>query len=159
MSGPEFFQTPMGRQFYESTVPRIATAMERLTAALAALPSNAFIPGASAARDVVGDVGDVVGIGVTGRRAPVADYTPRERRLIEERDKAQAHADLAEERLARFMPSERRGNTVTLGEQQAVERLRAVLSGTGFAEKLDVGTLDADTYALLVRVVRAAWGG
>lgn len=30
MSGPEFFQTPMGRRFYESTMPRIADGIEKL---------------------------------------------------------------------------------------------------------------------------------
>lgn len=30
MSGPEFFQTPMGRKFYEADVPRIAKALEKL---------------------------------------------------------------------------------------------------------------------------------
>ena len=29
--GPEFFQTPMGKRFYESTVPRIAESLEKLT--------------------------------------------------------------------------------------------------------------------------------
>jgi hypothetical protein len=29
-NGPEFFQTPMGRRFYESTVPDIATALLRI---------------------------------------------------------------------------------------------------------------------------------
>ena len=27
---PEFFQTPMGHRFYESTMPRIATALETI---------------------------------------------------------------------------------------------------------------------------------
>ena len=30
MSGPEFFQTQMGKRFFESTAPRIATALEGL---------------------------------------------------------------------------------------------------------------------------------
>lgn len=30
MSGPEFFQTGMGRKFYEHDVPRIAEALERI---------------------------------------------------------------------------------------------------------------------------------
>ena len=30
MSGPEFFQTPMGQQFYTSTMPRIAKALEQI---------------------------------------------------------------------------------------------------------------------------------
>jgi hypothetical protein len=30
MSGPEFFQTGMGRKFFEHDVPRIADALERL---------------------------------------------------------------------------------------------------------------------------------
>lgn len=34
MSGPEFFQTMMGKKFYEGTMPRIATALEKLTKAL-----------------------------------------------------------------------------------------------------------------------------
>lgn len=34
MSGPDFFQTPMGRRFYEHDVPRIASAIERLANAV-----------------------------------------------------------------------------------------------------------------------------
>lgn len=34
MSGPEFFQTGMGRKFYESDVPRSAEALERIAKAL-----------------------------------------------------------------------------------------------------------------------------
>lgn len=34
MPGPEFFQTLMGRTFYEATAPRIATALERIADAL-----------------------------------------------------------------------------------------------------------------------------
>jgi hypothetical protein len=34
MPGPEFFQTGMGRKFYEADVPRIAKGIERLAAAL-----------------------------------------------------------------------------------------------------------------------------
>jgi len=30
MSGPEFFQTQMGQRFYNSTMPRIADALERI---------------------------------------------------------------------------------------------------------------------------------
>lgn len=30
MPGPEFFQTPMGRRFYDSTMPRLAAALEVL---------------------------------------------------------------------------------------------------------------------------------
>jgi hypothetical protein len=33
-NGPEFFQTPMGRQFYDGTMPRIAKALDRVAAAL-----------------------------------------------------------------------------------------------------------------------------
>ena len=47
MSGPAFFQTLMGRQFYESTLPkfvkevgRVATAIERLAAALETAAHN-----------------------------------------------------------------------------------------------------------------------
>lgn len=36
MAGPEFFQTGMGRKFYESDVPRIAKALERIATALEA---------------------------------------------------------------------------------------------------------------------------
>jgi uncharacterized coiled-coil protein SlyX len=32
--GPEFFQTAMGRKFYESDVPRIAAALEQIATAL-----------------------------------------------------------------------------------------------------------------------------
>lgn len=32
--GPEFFQTPMGRRFYESTMPDVATALLRIAGAL-----------------------------------------------------------------------------------------------------------------------------
>jgi len=32
--GPQFFQTPMGRRFYESDVPRIASALERIAKAM-----------------------------------------------------------------------------------------------------------------------------
>lgn len=31
---PEFFQTPMGKRFYEGTMPRIARALERIADAL-----------------------------------------------------------------------------------------------------------------------------
>jgi hypothetical protein len=34
MAGPEFFQTIMGRQFYDGTLPRIAQALERIATAL-----------------------------------------------------------------------------------------------------------------------------
>jgi hypothetical protein len=34
MAGPEFFQTMMGKRFYESTAPRIASALERIAEAL-----------------------------------------------------------------------------------------------------------------------------
>lgn len=34
MSGPDFFQTRMGHRFYESTLPRIASALERIAKAL-----------------------------------------------------------------------------------------------------------------------------
>ena len=34
--GPEFFQTIMGRQFYDGTLPRIAKALERIADALEA---------------------------------------------------------------------------------------------------------------------------
>ncbi len=33
-NGPEFFQTLMGRRYYESTMPRIADALERIATAL-----------------------------------------------------------------------------------------------------------------------------
>lgn len=32
--GPEFFQTMMGRKFYDADVPRIANALERIATAL-----------------------------------------------------------------------------------------------------------------------------
>lgn len=32
--GPQFFQTGMGQKFFEVTVPRIATALERIATAL-----------------------------------------------------------------------------------------------------------------------------
>lgn len=32
--GPQFFQTPMGRTFYEGTMPRLVEALTRLWAAL-----------------------------------------------------------------------------------------------------------------------------
>jgi len=32
--GPEFFQTMMGRKFYEADVPRVASALERIAAAM-----------------------------------------------------------------------------------------------------------------------------
>lgn len=32
--GPEFFQTVMGHQFYDGTMPKIAKALERIAAAL-----------------------------------------------------------------------------------------------------------------------------
>jgi hypothetical protein len=35
-NGPEFFQTIMGRKFYDADVPRIAKALERIAAALEA---------------------------------------------------------------------------------------------------------------------------
>ena len=34
---PEFFQTPMGRRFYEHTVPELAKQLERVADALEAL--------------------------------------------------------------------------------------------------------------------------
>jgi hypothetical protein len=34
MSAPELFQTPMGRRFYESTLPDIAVALLRIASAL-----------------------------------------------------------------------------------------------------------------------------
>lgn len=36
MSGPEFFQTPMGRRFYEHTMPELVRQLERLNDALEA---------------------------------------------------------------------------------------------------------------------------
>ncbi len=36
VSGPSFFQTIMGRAYYEGTLPRIAKALERIAAALEA---------------------------------------------------------------------------------------------------------------------------
>ena len=36
MSGPSFFQTLMGRSYYEGTLPRIARALERIAEALEA---------------------------------------------------------------------------------------------------------------------------
>lgn len=39
--GPEFFQTVMGRQFFEGTVPRIARALERIAKALEQEPKEA----------------------------------------------------------------------------------------------------------------------
>jgi hypothetical protein len=37
MSGPQFFQTPMGRRFYEHTLPELVKQIERLNEALEAL--------------------------------------------------------------------------------------------------------------------------
>ncbi len=34
MSGPEFFQTAMGRKFFQSDVPRMITLMERIAIAM-----------------------------------------------------------------------------------------------------------------------------
>ena len=34
MSGPDFFQTAMGRKFFGADVPRMLTLMERITKAL-----------------------------------------------------------------------------------------------------------------------------
>jgi len=34
MSGPEFFQTPIGRKFFMADVPRMITLMERIAKAL-----------------------------------------------------------------------------------------------------------------------------
>lgn len=36
MSGPSFFQTLMGKVYYEGTLPRIARALERIATALEA---------------------------------------------------------------------------------------------------------------------------
>lgn len=33
-NGPEFFQTVMGRQFYDGTLPRLVKALERIAVAL-----------------------------------------------------------------------------------------------------------------------------
>lgn len=41
MPGPEFFQTPMGRRFYESTMPDIATALLRIAGVLEKPPKPA----------------------------------------------------------------------------------------------------------------------
>jgi hypothetical protein len=38
MAGPEFFQTMMGKRFFESTAPRIATALEEIAEALTKKP-------------------------------------------------------------------------------------------------------------------------
>jgi hypothetical protein len=35
--GPQFFQTPMGRRYYEHTVPELAKQLERVADALEAL--------------------------------------------------------------------------------------------------------------------------
>lgn len=35
--GPEFFQTPMGRRYYEHTLPELAKQIERVADALEAL--------------------------------------------------------------------------------------------------------------------------
>ena len=34
MTGPEFFQTGLGRKFYQSDVPRIASALEKIAESL-----------------------------------------------------------------------------------------------------------------------------
>ena len=44
--GPEFFQTYMGRAYYEGTMPRIAKALERIAAALEEANKRAAIPAA-----------------------------------------------------------------------------------------------------------------
>jgi hypothetical protein len=42
MNGPEFFQTLMGRRFYEGDVPRVAQALERIAISLEALERTAI---------------------------------------------------------------------------------------------------------------------
>lgn len=44
----EFFQTKMGQQFYDGTMPRIARALESIAASLAAAPKQ---PPASPAKE------------------------------------------------------------------------------------------------------------
>lgn len=40
MTGPKFFQTGMGRKFYESTAPKVAEALERIAAVLERLAAK-----------------------------------------------------------------------------------------------------------------------
>lgn len=46
MPGTDFFQTIMGRKFYEGDVPRIAKALERIAAALEKLAEQGPAPAA-----------------------------------------------------------------------------------------------------------------
>ena len=48
MSGPSFFQTLMGRSYYEGTLPRIARALERIATALEANPTTTPITATTA---------------------------------------------------------------------------------------------------------------
>ncbi len=41
MSGPQFFETRMGRQFYESTVPDLVRALERIAGNMTPVPVSA----------------------------------------------------------------------------------------------------------------------
>jgi hypothetical protein len=56
MSGPEFFETPMGQKFYASDVPKIAKALERIAAALERIA--AAQPGSRVATEREGDQTD-----------------------------------------------------------------------------------------------------
>ena len=51
MSGPEFFQTVMGRHFYDGTMPRVAEALERIADALEVLVQQKDLPGVGGGGD------------------------------------------------------------------------------------------------------------
>lgn len=51
---PEFFQTLMGKKFYDSDVPRIAKALERIAAALEQQRSPPLLMCASCSSDIKG---------------------------------------------------------------------------------------------------------
>lgn len=68
MSGPEFFQTKMGRMFYEGTMPELVRQIKRLNDNLEADQPIPFVPSSKAKRDREG-----VGVGHAGH----ADRMPQ----------------------------------------------------------------------------------
>ena len=48
-NGPQFFETMMGRKYYDGTMPKVAKALERIADALEGLPKAAEAPEAKPA--------------------------------------------------------------------------------------------------------------
>lgn len=77
MSGPEFFQTRMGRAFYEGTMPRVAESLQDLAKQLKEYNANAKAPvpvglHADTLRQCIEYLGELVQIGTAANdpRAP-----------------------------------------------------------------------------------------